>query len=62
MATVEYDFDALYRVLRRTIYAFFGSRHDVADDAPFEAFARAIRHADGIRTRVRGCTGQSSGS
>lgn len=49
-----HDFDALYReegpVLWRTMYAFSGGRRDVADDAVAETFARAIQHADGIRS------------
>jgi RNA polymerase sigma factor (sigma-70 family) len=36
--------------LWRAIYAFTGGRRQVAEDAVAEAFARAIEHADQIRT------------
>jgi DNA-directed RNA polymerase specialized sigma24 family protein len=48
------DFEQLYRdagtQLWRAIYGFVGGRRQVAEDAVAEAFARAIEHADEIRS------------
>jgi RNA polymerase sigma-70 factor, ECF subfamily len=48
------DFEQLYRdagpPLWRAIYGFVGGRRQVAEDAVAEAFARAIEHADEIRS------------
>jgi RNA polymerase sigma-70 factor, ECF subfamily len=48
------DLERLYRdagpQLWRAIYGFVGGRRQVAEDAVAEAFARAIEHADEIRS------------
>jgi RNA polymerase sigma-70 factor, ECF subfamily len=48
------EFEKLYRdsgpALWRAIYGFAGGRRQVAEDAVAEAFARAIEHADEIRS------------
>jgi RNA polymerase sigma-70 factor, ECF subfamily len=48
------EFEQLYRdaapQLWRAIYGFVGGRRQVAEDAVAEAFARAIEHADEIRS------------
>jgi RNA polymerase sigma-70 factor, ECF subfamily len=48
------EFEMLYRdsgpALWRAIYGFAGGRRQVAEDAVAEAFARAIEHADEIRS------------
>jgi RNA polymerase sigma factor (sigma-70 family) len=51
--------DAIARVYRdsgtqlwRGVYAYTGGRHDIADDAVAEAFARALEHAGRIRSPV----------
>jgi RNA polymerase sigma-70 factor, ECF subfamily len=48
------DLEQLYRdsgpQLWRAIYGFVGGRRQVAEDAVAEAFARAIEHADEIRS------------
>lgn len=50
------EFEQLYRdagpQLWRAIYGFAGGRRQVAEDAVAEAFARAIEHADEIRSPV----------
>ncbi|MGH2640336.1 MAG: RNA polymerase sigma factor [Actinomycetota bacterium] len=47
-------FEQLYRdsgpALWRAVYGFAGGRRQVAEDAVAEAFARAIEHADEIRS------------
>ena len=53
---VPSEFEQLYRdagpQLWRAIYGFVGGRRQVAEDAVAEAFARAIEHADEIRSPV----------
>lgn len=53
-ADLTSEFEQLYRdagpQLWRAIYGFVGGRRQVAEDAVAEAFARAIEHADEIRS------------
>jgi len=53
---VPSEIEQLYRdtgpQLWRAIYGFVGGRRQVAEDAVAEAFARAIEHADEIRSPV----------
>ena len=53
-ADLTSEFEQLYRdagpQLWRAIYGFVGGRRQIAEDAVAEAFARAIEHADEIRS------------
>jgi len=56
VAPARVDLERVYResgpALARAIYAYVGGRRDLAEDAVAEAFARALEHADRIRTPV----------
>jgi hypothetical protein len=60
------EFEQLYRdaapQLWRAIYGFVGGRRQVAEDAVAEAFARAIEHADEIRSPSPGSIERPSAS